>query len=116
MNDTGTVMVDIPAGAAKSISKGADNAASTAIYNSVLYDVTRPAVTLNQAATQDDPTTATTVHFTAVFSKPVNGFGANGVILSGTAGPTTKFVTDSGDHQTFDIAVVRIYCSRHNNC
>jgi hypothetical protein len=62
-------------------------------------------VTIDQAATQVDPTNASPIHFTAVFSEPVTGFTNQGITLGGTAGATTAVVTDSGDEMTFDVAV-----------
>ncbi len=63
-------------------------------------------LTVNQAAGQTDPTSATTVHFTAVFSTAVTGFSAGDVTVGGTAGGTkTVTLTDSGNQKTWDIAV-----------
>jgi CSLREA domain-containing protein len=66
-------------------------------------DPTPPSVTLNQAASQTDPTISTPVHFTAVFSKPVTGFTTGDVTLGGDATSTTATVTGSGT--TYDVAV-----------
>src|SRR5258708_25867029 len=62
-----------------------------------------PSVTINQAAAQADPTNASTINFTAVFSAAVTGFSSTGVTLSGTAGATTAVVTGSGT--TYNVAV-----------
>ena len=62
-----------------------------------------PTVTINQAAAQPDPTSASPINFTVVFSEPVTGFTAAGVNLSGTAGATTKVVT--GGPTTYNVAV-----------
>src|SRR5437763_14313640 len=51
-------------------------------------DTTPPAVTINQAAGQADPTSSSPINFTAVFSEPVSGFSGAGVTISGTAGGT----------------------------
>lgn len=66
-----------------------------------------PSVTINQAATQLDPTTASPIHFTAVFSEPVTGFATGDVTLSGTAGATTATVTEiaPNDGTTYNVAV-----------
>ena len=66
-------------------------------------DSDAPTVTINQAATQADPTTASPIRFTVTFSEAVAGFGAADVALSGTAGATTAVVT--GGPTTFDVAV-----------
>src|SRR5437667_9218375 len=52
----------------------------------VSNDITRPTVTINQAAGQADPTSASPINFTAVFSEPVSGFTGAGVTIGGTAG------------------------------
>jgi len=62
-----------------------------------------PSVTINQAAAQVDPTNASTINFTAVFSAAVTGFSSTGVTLGGTAGATTAVVTGSGT--TYNVAV-----------
>src|SRR6059058_2343390 len=67
-------------------------------------DTTPPAVTINQAAGQADPTNSSPINFTAVFSEPVSGFSGAGVTISGTAGGT-KTVTVSGGPSTYTVAV-----------
>ena len=105
MTGPGTVIVDILPGVVTGVNTNLVNAASTSIDNNVSYDNVHPVVTINQSANQDDPTRNTTVHFTAVFSKPVIGFDSTGVAMSGTALPSTITITDSGDSQTFDVAL-----------
>ena len=58
--------------------------------------VTPPTVTINQASTQSDPTNASPINFTAVFSQPVTGFSGADVDLSaGSAtGTLSAVVTD----------------------
>ena len=63
--------------------------ASTSTDNTVTYDTTAPTVTINQAAGQADPTNASPINFTVVFSEPVTDFATGDVTLSGTAGATT---------------------------
>ena len=70
----------------------------------VLNDTTPPTVTINQAAGQSDPTSASPINFTAVFSEAVTGFTAADVTISGTAGGT-KTVTISGGPSTYTVAV-----------
>ena len=98
----GTVTLTVPAGGAQDAT-GNGNAASTSTDNSVLYDTTRPTVTINQAAAQLDPTNASPINFTVVFSEPVTGFTDTDITLTGTAGPTTAVVTGSG--ATYNVAV-----------
>ncbi len=63
-----------------------------------------PTVTINQAAGQADPTNASPINFTVVFSEPVTDFDDVGdVTLSGTAGATTALIT--GGPTTYNVAV-----------
>jgi Bacterial Ig-like domain len=66
-------------------------------------DTSAPTVTINQAATQADPSNASTINFTVVFSESVTGFSGSGVALSGTAGATTATVSGTG--ATYNVAV-----------
>jgi hypothetical protein len=66
-------------------------------------DTTAPAVTINQAAGQADPTAASLINFTVVFSEEVTGFSNTDITLGGTAGATTAVVTGSGP--TYNVAV-----------
>jgi large repetitive protein len=70
-------------------------------------DTVRPDVYINQASGQPDPTSGSTIHFTAVFNEPVSGFTNGDVTLSGTAGATTVVVTEiaPNDGTTYDVAV-----------
>jgi Bacterial Ig domain/Bacterial Ig-like domain len=77
--------------------------ASTSTDNSVTYDSVKPTVTINQAAGQTDPTKASPVNFTVVFSESVTGFSGAGITFTGTAGATTATVTGSG--ATYNVAV-----------
>src|SRR4029077_11778066 len=56
-------------------------------------DKVAPSVTINQAAGQADPTSASPINFTVVFSESVTNFTTGDVTLSGTAGATTATVT-----------------------
>jgi hypothetical protein len=73
------------------------------LYIGRLCDAVPPAVTVNQAAGQSDPTGTSPVNFTVVFSEPVSGFTAGDVTLGGSAGATTANVTGSGT--TYHVAV-----------
>src|SRR5204863_476778 len=67
-----------------------------------------PTVTINQKVGQVDPANTSPIHFTVVFSEPINSatFTASDVSIAGTAGGTkTVVVTNSGDDKTFDVAV-----------
>jgi hypothetical protein len=67
-------------------------------------DTTSPEVTINQAAGQADPTSATPINFTALFSEPVSGFTGADVTITGTAGGT-KTVEVTGGPSTYNVAV-----------
>jgi hypothetical protein len=102
----GLVTVDIPAGVAQD---GSGNLNSAASQFSRTFDTLAPDVTINQAAGQADPTSASPINFTVVFSEPVSGFGnvTGDVNLSGTAGATTAVVTQiaPNDGTTYNVAV-----------
>src|SRR6185436_5292265 len=102
MTTSGTVIASLAAGVAHDVTGNA-SAASTSTDNLVTYDATAPTVTINQAAGQADPTNASPIHFTVVFSKPVGDFATGDVTLSGTANATTAVVTGSGT--TYNVAV-----------
>jgi hypothetical protein len=70
----------------------------------VTVDNTPPAVSINQAPGQADPTNVSPINFTVAFSEPVSGFGAAGVTITGTAGGT-KTVTVTGGPSTYNVAV-----------
>ncbi len=103
MTSSGTVIADVPAGAAEDAGLR-DNAASTSTDHQVIYDIDRPTVTIDQAVGQADPTGATPILFTVVFSEPVTGFGIDDVTLSGTAGATTVGVSGTGTTYTVSVS------------
>ncbi|MBK7305978.1 MAG: hypothetical protein IPI88_02400 [Chitinophagaceae bacterium] len=104
MGTSGTVIATIAAGVCQNASAQTNNA-STSTDNTVTYNlvVAAPTVTINQAAAQVDPTSASTINFTVVFDQNVTGFATGDVTLSGTAGATTGTVTGSGT--TYNVAV-----------
>ena len=76
---------------------------STTSSLTVTPDTTPPTAAINQAASQVDPTIASPINFTVVFSEPVSDFATGDVTLSGTAGATTAIVSGSGT--TYNVAV-----------
>ncbi|MBN1491368.1 MAG: hypothetical protein JXA69_15750 [Phycisphaerae bacterium] len=103
MTSSGTVIARIPAGVALGVS-GNSNAESISTDNVVVYDITPPTVTINQAAGQVDPSNGPVIHFTAFFSESVSGFTNGDVTITGTAGGTkTAVVTGGGT--TYEVAV-----------
>ena len=75
---------------------------NTAVVN--ITDNTPPTVTINQAAAQADPTNASPINFTVVFSEAVADFATGDVTISGTAGGT-KTATVTGSGTTYNVAV-----------
>ena len=67
-------------------------------------DTAAPAVTVDQAAGQADPTSTSPINFTAVFSEPVTGFTTGDVTVAGTA-PGTKTATVTGSGAAYSVAV-----------
>ena len=67
-------------------------------------DTTVPSVTINQALSQDDPTTDSPIVFDVVFSEDVTGFEDDDVELSGSAGATTADVTGDGAEYTVSVS------------
>lgn len=65
------------------------------------------AVTINQAATQNDPSAVSPIHFTTVFNQSVSDFTTSDVLFNGTALPTSAIVTEVApmDGTTYDIEV-----------
>src|SRR2546422_119514 len=105
-SSAGTVIASIAAGVAQDAA-GNLNTASTSTDNSVSFDATPPTVTINQAAGQADPTSASPINFTAVFSVPVSGFTGAGVTIGGTAGGTkTVTVSFFNDTTTTEITAM----------
>ncbi|MBX2934320.1 MAG: proprotein convertase P-domain-containing protein [Ferruginibacter sp.] len=104
MTSSGTVIATIAAGVCTNAG-GDPNNASTSTDNTVTYNLppNPPNVTINQAAAQPDPTSATPINYTVVFDQVVTGFATGDVTLSGTAGATTATVTGSGT--TYNVAV-----------
>jgi len=78
-------------------------AGSLGANKAIVIEATPPTVTINQAASQGDPTGTSPVIFTVVFSEAVTGFTGADVVITGTAGATTATVTGSG--ATYTVAV-----------
>ena len=70
--------------------------------NEIRWDQTGPTVTIDQDAGQADPTSASSITFTVVFSEDVSGF--QGVVLGGTAIPTTAVVTGGPSRYTVTVS------------
>ena len=103
MSGTGTVIADIASGAAQDAATNLSEA-STSTDNAILYDISSPTVTINQAATQSDPAYTTPINFSVVFSEPVADFATGDVTITGTA-PGTITATVTGSGSTYNVAV-----------
>jgi probable HAF family extracellular repeat protein len=101
MSRTGTVILNIPAGAATD-ADGYNNKASTTTddHNIVTYDITGPTVTIEQASDQDDPTSSSPIHFTVTFSESVSDFDASDVALQFLNYSVTDLGTLGGTEST----------------
>ena len=104
MTTSGTVVATIAAGVAQDADTN-PNAASTSTDNSVTWDVTAPTVTINQAGGQADPTSASPINFTVVFSEAVTGFATGDVTFTGSTAGGTLVGTVSGTGPTYTVAV-----------
>jgi uncharacterized repeat protein (TIGR01451 family) len=65
----------------------------------------RPTVTINQATGQADPTNASPVLFTAVFSQAVTGFTGSDVSFTGSTAPGTLVANVTGGPTTYTVSV-----------
>ena len=104
MTGTGLVVASIPANSMVDGS-GNLNEASTSTDNSVLYDITPPTVTINQASTQTDPTNVSPIVFDVVFSEAVTGFDASSLSFAGSSAPGTLMGIVSGSGTTYTVTV-----------
>jgi hypothetical protein len=96
MTAAGTITVSIPGSATTAVrDPHLPSAASTSTDNAVVYNPlgVHPTVSIDQGATQADPTSATPVLFAVIFSEAVQGLTGTDVTLSGTAGATTAVIT-----------------------
>ena len=83
-------------------------------FTGQVYTIDRsgPSVTINQAATQADPTNTAPISFTVVFSEPITDFTNADVDLSdSTAGGTLRsanvYTVATEDPATYDVRVER---------
>lgn len=103
MVDGETVTATVAANAAQD-SAGNLTQASTSTDNSVTYDVTNPTVTIDQGASQADPTNTDPIVFDVVFSEHVLGFDFNDVAVTGMTSLPTIMVNGSGAVYTVEVS------------
>jgi len=110
MSGNGDVIVSIAANTVQDPA-GNNNAASTSTDNTVTYDIDALTVTVEQAATQADPTNVGPILFTVTFNKPINTstFTATDVVLSAStaSGPLSASIIEiaPNDGTTFEVSV-----------
>ena len=68
-------------------------------------DTTAPSVTINQAAGQADPTSASPINFTVTFSETVTGFTASDISFAGSTAGGTLTAAVTGTGPTYNVAV-----------
>ncbi len=98
----GLVTADIPAGVAQD-SGGNDNTAATQFSRT--FDTVAPSATIDQTVGQVDPTSASPINFTVVFSEPVTGFGTGDVDLGASTATGTLLGTVSGGPIIYNVTV-----------
>ncbi len=97
----GTILVDVPAGAAGT-PYGRSSAAAPRF--SITYDgPPTPIIT----ATQPSPTGESTISFRVEFGEPVTGFNGSDIVLSGNAarGGVENFANASAESYSFDVSL-----------
>ena len=72
---------------------------------SYTIDKTAPTVTINQAAGQADPTSASPINFTVTFSETVTGFAASDISFAGSTAGGTLTAAVTGTGTTYNVAV-----------
>ncbi|MFN8412937.1 MAG: sortase [Anaerolineales bacterium] len=105
-NGTATVTITSTTGTCTTHYNQAGNASFAAapeLTDATVVDSTAPTVTINQDGAQADPTNASPINFTVVFSETVTGFGNGDITIGGTAGATTAVVSGAGP--TYTVAV-----------
>jgi|GEM_PF-2019165 len=86
----------------------AGNVDTTPASYTWIVETTQPTVTINQADTQADPTSAGTITFDVEFSEPVNGFAANDVNISKDltlSDPTISITPSSGPASNYTVTL-----------
>ncbi len=71
-----------------------------------IFDVSRPSVTVQQAAGQSDPTNVSPINFTVTFSEEVTGFEETDVDFSGSTTPGNLSASIGGSGPVYTVSVV----------
>ncbi len=110
MTATGTVIATVPVDVATNTG-GDPNAASTSIDNTVTWDAVQPTVVVNKAPGQGDPTGASPIVFTVVFSEAVTGFTAADISFIGSTVGGTLVASVSGGPTSYTVSVTGMSAS-----
>jgi|GEM_PF-1342087 len=102
MTADGDITITVPQEAVVN-TNGQENAESNT--STVTYDTTGPVATIDLAAGQTSPTTATPAMFTVAFDQAVTGFDTTDYTIAGTAGATTSTLTTNAAGDTYTISV-----------
>ena len=81
------------------------NNGTPSIASTILVHPDAPVVTINQAAGQADPTSASPINFTVTFSETVTGFTAGDISFAGSTASGTLTATVTGTGPTYNVAV-----------
>jgi hypothetical protein len=100
----GTLVVSVAAGLAMDLA-GNSNLASINVDNSVTFDNTRPTVSIDQAAGQADPSSASPILFSVVFSEAVTDFTGADLSFTGSTVAGTLVANVSGSGAAYTVAV-----------
>ena len=104
MESAGTVEISI-GGRVAEAADGTPNLVADDSDNSIDFDNVLPAVTVEQAEDQADPTDQPSADFAVVFSEPVTGFTSDDVVVDGTTAGTA-IVTVTGGPTEYNVHVV----------
>jgi hypothetical protein len=97
--------VNVATGAASDSLGNLSAVATTGDYTVVIDNVS-PSVSVNQALSQNDPTSVQPVNFTAVFSEPVTGFTSTDISLAGSTVDTSAAnIAITGTGPVYNVAV-----------
>ena len=108
VSDGQFVRASVPAGSVVD-SAGNSNTASGSTDNTVTVDNVAPSVTVNQAASQPDPTGTQPIRYTVNFSEGITGFSASDISFTGsTANVSTAVVNVSGSGTSYDLAISNV--------
>lgn len=104
----GTVKPRLLAGAVKDIA-GNNSHASNSTDADVVYELTKPSLTINQKSGQADPTNALPIAFSIVFSEAINpsSFTSADITQTGTAAGIT-WVLSTSDNTTYELTATAV--------